>query len=235
MRLAVWSGPRNLSTAMMYAFANRPECDAIDEPFYGPWLAATGAEHPMREALLAALDPDPQAAARACAAEPPRGRVLYLKLMTHHMPPGFPRGWMEGARHVFLIRHPARVVASYAARHPPEWDELGFSQQEALFEEAARLGAPLVVEAEAVRENPERTLRAFCEALGLAFDPAMLAWRAGPKPFDGPWAPHWYDAVHRSTGFAPPEEPPPALDGRLADLAARAMPGYERLRACAAG
>ena len=235
MRLAVWSGPRNLSTAMMYAFGNRADCEATDEPFYGPWLAAGGSEHPMRGALMEALDPDPEAAARVCAAEPPPGRVAYLKLMTHHMAPGFPRGWMEGARHVFLIRHPARVVASYAARHAPAWDELGFERQEALFEEAARLGEPLVVEAETVRESPERTLRALCEGLGLAFEPAMLAWPAGPKPFDGPWAAHWYEAVHRSTGFAPPEGPPPALDGRLADLAARATPGHERLRARALG
>ena len=216
---------------MMYAFANRADCDAVDEPFYGPWLAATGAEHPMRGALMATLDPDPEAAARICAAEPPEGRVLYLKLMTHHMAPGVPRGWMAGARHVFLIRHPARVVASYAARHAPRWDELGFEQQEVLFGEAARRGSPMVVEAEAVRADPEGMLRALCGALGVPFDPAMLAWPAGPKPFDGPWAPHWYDAVHRSTGFAPPEGPPPVLEGSLADLVARAMPGHERLRA----
>lgn len=231
MRLAVWSGPRNLSTALMYAFANRAGCDALDEPFYGPWLAATGARHPMREALLAALDPDPEAAARRCAAEPPPGGLVYQKHMTHHMLPAFPRGWMRGARHVFLLRHPARVVASYAARHAPRWEDLGFAQAEALFGEAARLGEPLVVEAEAVRTDPEGTLRALCAALGLAFDPAMLAWPPGPKPCDGPWAPHWYEAVHRSAGFAPPEGSPPALGGPLADLAARALPGYERMRA----
>lgn len=231
MRLAVWSGPRNLSTALLYAFGNRPDCDALDEPFYGPWLAATGADHPMREALLAALDPDPEAAARRCAAEPPPGRIAYQKHMVHHLLPGFPRGWMRGARHVLLLRHPARVVASYAQRHAPRWEDLGFAQAEALFEEVTALGEPpLVVEAEAIRADPEATLGALCAALGLAFDPAMLAWPPGPKPFDGPWAPHWYDAVHRSAGLAPPEGPPPVLDGSLAELAARALPGYERLR-----
>lgn len=231
MRLAVWSGPRNLSTALMYAFGNRADCDALDEPFYGPWLAATSADHPMRKALMATLDPNPEAAARRCAVEPPPGRVVYQKQMVHHMLPGFPRAWMRGARHVFLLRHPARVVASYAARHAPRWEELGFAQTEALFEEVSGLSEPLVVEAETIRADPEATLRALCAALGLAFDPAMLAWPPGPKPFDGPWAPHWYDAVHRSTGFAPPEGPPPALAGPLAELAARALPGHERMRA----
>ena len=230
MRLAVWSGPRNLSTALMYSFGNRADCDPVDEPFYGPWLGASGAAHPMREAVLAARGTDPEAAARRCAVEVP-GRVAYQKHMTHHMLAAFPRGWMRGARHVFLIRHPARVVASYAAKHPPEWEELGFAQAEALFEEASGLGEPVVVEAEAVRADPEGTLRALCAVLGLGFDPAMLAWAAGPRASDGPWAAHWYGAVHRSTGFAPAEGPPPALEGAPAALAERAMPGYERLRA----
>ena len=229
MRLAVWSGPRNLSTALMYSFGNRPDCDPVDEPFYGPWLGASGADHPLREAVLAARGTDAEAAARRCAREVP-GRIAYLKHMTHHMAEGFPRGWMRGARHVFLVRHPARVVASYAARRAPGWEELGFAQAEALFEEASRLGEPVVVEAEAVRDDPEGSLRALCDALGIGFEPAMLAWRAGPRAFDGPWAAHWYEAVHRSTGFAGPEGEVPALDGDLAALVERAMPGYERLR-----
>ena len=183
----------------------------------------------MREAVLAARGADPEAAARRCAAEVP-GRVAYQKHMTHHMMAGFPRGWMRGARHVFLIRHPARVVSSYAARHPPAWEELGFAQQEALFEEVDAQGGALVVEAEAVRADPEGTLRALCAALGLEFDPAMLSWPVGPRAFDGPWAPHWYAAVHRSTGFAPAEGAPPALEGTSAALAERAMPSYWRLR-----
>ena len=234
MRLAVWSGPRNLSTALMYAFGNRADCDPVDEPFYGPWLGASGAAHPMREAVLAARGADPEAAARRCAREVP-GRIAYHKHMTHHMAEGFPRGWMRGARHVFLVRHPARVVASYAARHVPTWEELGFARAEALFEEVSALGEPVVIEAEAVRADPEAALRALCAALGIGFDPAMLRWRAGPRAFDGPWAAHWYGAVHRSTGFAGPEGEVPALEGEAAALAERAMPGWERLRARALG
>ena len=221
MRLAVWSGPRNLSTAMMYAFGNRADFDAVDEPFYAAFLARTGLDHPMRDAVLAAQPTDPEAVAASLARD--GAPHVYLKHMAHHME-GMPLGWAEGCVHVHLIRHPARVIASYAAkREAPTEADLGFAAQAALYD---RLGG-VVVDTEVLRRDPEAMLRALCAAVGLPWDAAMLRWPAGPKPFDGAWAAHWYGAVHRSTGFAGPEGPLP--EGVDAALLRAALPFHRAM------
>ena len=220
MRIAAWSGPRNLSTAMMYAFAARGDCAVMDEPFYAAFLAATGLDHPMRDAVLAAQPTDPDAVARLCAAE---GRPhVYQKHMAHHMA-GMPLGWAEGAVHVHLIRHPARVIASYGAKHDGLSEAaIGFAAQAALYD---RLGG-VVVDTTRLRRDPRGVLARLCAEIGLPFTEAMLSWPAGGHPSDGVWAPHWYDAVHRSTGFAGPEGPLPAVEGPLLRAA---LPFYEAM------
>jgi len=237
-RIAMWSGPRNLSTAMMRSFGNRADCAAVmDEPFYAAYLAASGKDHPMREAVLASQPRDWRAVARACATVAvPAGRIVYQKQMTHHMLPGFGLAWMDGVDHAFLIRAPERVVASYAARREEvTLADLGFARQAALFDRVAeRAGAaPPVIDAEAVRADPEGVLRRLCAALGLGFDPGMLAWPAGARASDGVWGAHWYAAVTGSTGFAAPEAGPAPLAGRMRDIAEAGRADYERLRACA--
>lgn len=229
MKIAMWSGPRNLSTAMMYAFGNRADTAAWDEPFYGAYLATSGIDHPMRADVLAACETDAGKVALRCAGPVPEGAPhWYMKHMTMHMLPGFPLDWAEACVNVHLIRHPARVVASYVAkREHPAFDDLGFWQQTELFE---RFPGPVIDSAD-VRANPEGILRALCLEIGLDFDPAMIAWPAGPRAEDGVWAAHWYGSVHRSTGFAGAEGPLPALQGREADLATRALPHYEALHA----
>lgn len=233
LRIAMWSGPRNLSTVMMYAFAARGDCDVIDEPFYAAYLARTDLPHPMREAILAAQPTDPEAVAAGLLAPVDRP-VHYAKHMTHHLLPGFPLGWMDACSHVFLIRHPARVVASYALkREALALDDLGYRQQAGLFDRTAeRTGAfPPVIDSADVRTEPAGTLAALCSALGIPFKRAMLNWPPGPKPFDGVWATHWYGAAHRSTGFDAEEGPPPELSGDYARLAEAALPFYDRLAA----
>ena len=233
MRIAVWSGPRNLSTALMYSFAARGDCVAMDEPFYAAYLAATGLDHPMRDAVLASQPTDPAAVAALCAAPPPDEVAhVYQKHMTHHMQPGFPRAWMRGCRHAFLIRDPVRVIASYTAkREAVTLDDIGLPQQAALFDHVCDLTgeAPPVIDSAAIRANPEGALAALCAVLGLPFTPRMLRWDAGPRPFDGVWAAHWYGAVHRSTGFDGAEGPAPVLSGDAARLAGAAAPFHERL------
>jgi hypothetical protein len=235
LRLAVWSGPRNLSTALMYAFARRADTAVTDEPFYAAYLAATGLDHPLRAEILASQPSDPAEVAARLAGPVPGGRaVWYQKHMAHHLLPAFPRAWMDAAVHVFLIRHPARVVASYARkRERPEPDELGFRRQAELFDHVAgRTGrAPPVIAAEDIRADPAAALAALCAELGLGFDPAMLSWPAGGRPEDGVWARHWYGAIHRSTGFEGPEGPLPRLAGDDARLAEAGMPDWERLAA----
>lgn len=233
MKIAMWSGPRNLSTAMMYAFAARGDCAASDEPFYAAYLAATGIDHPMRDQVIAAGQTDPAAVAATCLGPNPDGQPLwYQKHMTLHMIPGFDRSFLRGLTNVFLIRHPARVVASYSRkRESPTLADIGFVQQAQLFDEIADwLGhAPLVVSAESVRATPAETLARLCAGLGIAFTPAMLRWPAGPKPYDGAWAPHWYNAVHGSTGFEEPEGPLPDLPPEYQELVEQALPFYHRL------
>ncbi len=235
MNIAMWSGPRNLSTALMYAFAARGDCAVWDEPFYAAYLAATGIAHPMRDEILAAHEADPARVAAACAAAPATGEPLfYQKHMTLHMIPGFDRGFMRHCTNVFLIRHPARVVASYAKkREGPTSADIGFVQQAELFDEVAGwMGrAPLVIDSADIRADPGGALGRLCAALGIPFTDRMLRWPAGSKPFDGVWAPHWYGAVHRSTGFEEPESALPDLPPDYARLADQALPHYERLRA----
>jgi hypothetical protein len=235
LRIAMWSGPRNLSTALMYAFAARPDCAVWDEPFYAAYLAATGIDHPLREAVIAGGLADPAAVSRRCAGPAPDGRPLfYQKHMTLHVIDGFPLDFMAACVNVFLIRHPARVVASYAARREnPTPADLGFARQAALFDrEAERLGhVPPVIDSADIRADPAAALTRLCARIGIPFTEAMLSWPAGPKPYDGVWAPHWYGAVHRSTGFEPPEDGLPVLPPAYRALAEAGLPAYEALRA----
>ena len=234
MNIAMWSGPRNLSTAMMYAFVARGDCAVWDEPFYAAYLQATGIDHPMREEVIAAGEIDSAKVASACAGENPQGlELFYQKHMTLHMIPGFPRDFMRACENVFLIRHPARVVASYAKkREGTTLADIGFVQQAQLFDEVAGwLGrVPLVVDSADIRAKPRETLEKLCGALGIPFTDRMLSWPAGGHPDDGVWASHWYEAVHRSTGFAEPETLLPELSGDYARLVESAMPYYETLR-----
>ncbi|MGP6085900.1 sulfotransferase-like domain-containing protein [Antarctobacter jejuensis] len=234
MNIACWSGPRNLSTALMYAFGARADCGVWDEPFYAAYLDRTGIIHPMTDEILAAGDADPLEVARRCAAPDPKGAAhFYLKLMTQHHLPGDSLDWGAGAAHVFLIRHPARVLASYAAkRENPTLDDIGFVQQAQIYDEVRARGWPVaVIDSFDIRRAPEAALRAMCAAIGLPFDPAMLSWPAGGHPDDGVWAPHWYDAVHRSTGFADPEGPLPPVAAELEAVHDAALTPYRHLQA----
>jgi hypothetical protein len=236
----MWSGPRNISTAMMRAFENRPDTVVWDEPFYAAELAASGRDHPMREAVIAAGPIDPEAViARLLGPlrdpSKPDACVFYQKHMTHHMLGRFRRDWIDEVVSAFLIREPERVLASYTkAWEDVSLEAIGVPQQREIFDRVAdRLGkAPPVVDTADVLADPEGVLTALCERLGIPFSTAMLAWPPGRRDSDGVWAPVWYASVERSTGFGPPDTRPlPVLDGDLARIAEAARPEYERLRA----
>lgn len=231
MIIAMWSGPRNLSTAMMYSFGSRSDTEVVDEPFYAAYLAATGLEHPMRDQVLGAGKADPAHVIEGIL-KPGPVPVRYLKLMTHHMVPGVPRDWTRDARHVFLIRHPARVIASYERkRENPTLMDLGFVQQKEIFEDVLNAGASAaVVDADDILTSPETVLRSLCQALDLEWMDEMLSWPAGPKPFDGVWAPHWYGAIHESTGFVAAPGQLPVLGSEGNALLEAALPIYQELR-----
>ncbi|MAC81001.1 MAG: sulfotransferase family protein [Rhodobacteraceae bacterium] len=234
MRIAMWSGPRNLSTAMMYAFGARSDCAVVDEPFYAAYLAKTGIDHPMGREIMESQPTDAALVAQAMTGPIPGGKAhWYQKHMTHHMIDGVPRDWMAEVVNVFLIRHPARVIASYARkREAPVLDDIGFRQQAELFNQVKALGqTPVVIDSADIRADPQAALSGLCTAIGLDWDPAMLHWPAGGHPDDGVWAAHWYGAVHRSTGFDGAEGDLPELSGAYADLSDQAMPFYERMAA----
>lgn len=234
-RVMGWSGPRNISTAMMRAWENRADTEVRDEPFYAAWLVETGRVHPMRNAVLAAHDSGREAVAKACGRAGPDGKpVFYQKQMAHHVPLEADLAFVRGASHFFLIRDPRRVAASYAKKQDdPSPEDLGFARQRQLYDRIAALTGRdwPVIESDAFLAGPEAGLRALCGALEIAFDPAMLRWPAGRRASDGVWAAHWYDAVEASTGFGPATPEPAPMGEALEAVAHACRADYEALKA----
>jgi hypothetical protein len=230
----MWSGPRNISTAMMRAWENREDCRVVDEPFYACYLHATGLEHPMRDEVLASQPREWRAVMDQLTAPLPEGvRLQYQKHMAHHLLIPLDEEWLETARHAFLIRDPLEMVASYARkREDPTAEDLGLEKEREIYETVARAGGhePPVIDAGDVLRLPEATLRRLCDALDVPFSERMLSWSPGLRASDGVWAPHWYGAVARSTGFGRYAPPPVELPDRLVAVAEECRPHYEFLR-----
>jgi Sulfotransferase domain len=235
VRIAMWSGPRTISTALMRAFENRPDTVVTDEPLYGHYLRATGLDHPARAAVIAAQPDGWQEVVARLTGPVPQGKpVWYQKHMTHHMLPPIGRDWLLDLTNCFLIRDPRLVLASYVkTRAAPTLTDLGLPQQVEIFEQvSARAGrTPPVLDAGDVLADPRRLLGLLCAAIGIPFSERMLAWPAGPRPSDGVWAPHWYASVWRSTGFRPARPPAAGLPAALQPLADTCEPYYRRLHA----
>jgi hypothetical protein len=233
VRLAVWSGPRNISTAMMRAWENRSDSLVVDEPLYAHYLAETGLDHPVRDEVIAAGEPSWERVVESLLGTVPDGvRVFYQKHMSHHLLPSIDRGWIGQLSNVLLIRDPREVVASYVkSRASVEPDDIGLRQQVVLYDELAAAGTPPpVIDAADFLRDPEGHLRVLCEQHGLEFTASMLSWPAGPRDSDGIWAPHWYDAVWGSTGFEPYRPRNPQLTGQPAEVAEACLPHYTYLR-----
>lgn len=234
VRVAMWSGPRNISTAMMRSFGSRSDCAVSDEPFYGAFLQTSGEKHPMAAQTIASMDCDWQSIARRLRGPVPAGKkIWYQKHMPHHMVGPVSIKQFPDLRHAFLIRAPERVVASYAAKNELRTPaSLGFGQMRAYFEaEAQRIGTPPpVIDTDEVLRNPASVLAQLCAALGIEWESGMLAWEKGPHPQDGVWGAHWYDKVNASQGFAPPQEALPLLVGDHRDVARQCRADYEALK-----
>ena len=235
VRIAMWSGPRNISTALMRAWENRGDCAVSDEPLYAHYLQVTGLDHPAAAEVIAAGDTDLARVTAALTSGPvPDGRAIwYQKHMSHHLLPGMDTAWVHALHNVFLIRDPALVVASYVkSRARCEPADIGLLQQAELFDRVAdRLGrAPLVIDGERFLQHPQHHLQALCADTGVPFTDRMLRWPAGPRDSDGVWAPHWYAAVWRSTGFEPWRPRTAALDAAGQHVADACRPAYERLQ-----
>lgn len=233
IRIAMWSGPRNISTAMMRAWGNRSDTVVIDEPFYAYYLKATGKNHPGAEEIIATGETDWRKVAAQMAGPVPKGkRVFFQKQMTHHLLPEVDRQWLDEVTNCFLIRDPREVILSYLKRRQdPTLEDLGFIQQADIFDfvRERTKTAPIVIDAKDVLENPERVLRLICGAVDVEFEKSMLSWPAGLRETDGIWAKHWYDDVARSTSFQPYEAREGIVPDRLREIYEECLICYERL------
>jgi hypothetical protein len=214
----------------MYAFRQRDDTTVFDEPIYAHYLRVTGREHPGRDEVLTSQDPDGEAVVRDLILGEHPTPVVFFKQMAQHVVQ-LDRAFLGHCRNLLLIRDPERVIASFAKNVPDvNVADTGLPIQVELLESIlADGGDPIVIDSTALLAAPEAVLRTLCGRLGLAFDPGMLSWPAGPKPEDGVWAEHWYASTHRSTGFEsghPSTEPAPE---HLRGVVAEARPLYERL------
>ena len=229
--IAMWSGPRNISTAMMRAWENRSDTVVVDEPFYAHFLDKTGIDHPMRDDIVAEGETDWQTIVSRLVAKPASG-LFYQKHITTHWLEDFKTDWLAELSHVFLIRDPEPVAASYAVkRNSVTASDLGYSQQSALFRVITEMKGktPTVIDSKRFLQNPESQLKTLCEALGIAFEKNMLSWPQGARESDGIWGAHWYDAVNQSTGFKPPRTTHAELTDIQQDIANKCRPYYEEL------
>jgi hypothetical protein len=251
VRIAMWSGPRNISTAMMRAWGNRVDTTVIDEPFYAYYLERTGKKHPGAAEVIAQSETDWRKVVSHLTGLIGQSRhkgpshIFFQKQMTHHLLPEIGREWIVDLTNCFLIRDPREVILSYIKKNPePELEDLGFVQQCEIFNflrekvgtsrrdvhgRRSAPSLPIVVDAKDVLESPERILRLLCDAIGVEFDDAMLSWPPGLRDTDGIWAKHWYDEVARSTSFQPyrPKEDP--VPERLCEIHDRCRECYDRL------
>jgi Sulfotransferase domain len=234
VRIGMWSGPRNISTAMMRAWGNRPDTAVLDEPFYAFYLNTTGKNHPGAAEIVACGETDWSKVVAHLTKEPlPFGkRVLFQKQMTHHLLPEVDRQWIADLVNCFLIRDPRDVILSYIKKNPdPLSEDLGFLQQLKIFNlvREKTKSIPPVIDAKDVLENPNRMLRLLCNALGVEFDPVMLSWPPGLRESDGIWAKYWYGDVMQSTSFRPYKPKEIDLPDPLREIHAQCRECYEQL------
>ncbi len=234
VRVAMWSGPRNISTAMMRSWESRDDTTVVDEPFYAAYLTATGIVHPMQAEVLASQSSNwPEVIKRELEADLALGKTIqYQKHMTQHMVADIDEDWFLSLNHAFLIRSPEAVVASYGIkRESVTADDIGFAKQKELYDKVVALTGcrPPVIDARDVLCNPRNVLGQLCEALGVVFDENMLRWVAGPRESDGVWAAHWYQNVEKSTGFAPYQPKQITLSKEQQRVADQSRPYYQEM------
>lgn len=233
VRIAMWSGPRNISTAMMRAWGNRADTFVIDEPFYAFYLRATGKNHPGADEVISSGETDWRKVVSQLTGPVPNGKpIFFQKQMSHHLLPQVDRKWLGAITNCFLIRDPREVIASYVKkREDPTLQDLGFIQQAEIFDfvRTHMNSVPAVVDAKDVLQNPERMLRLLCDAIGVEFIESMLSWPPGLRETDGVWARHWYAEVAKTTSFQPYRATDAKVPAYLQGIHDRCRESYDRL------
>ncbi len=230
LRIAMWSGPRNLSTAMMYSFAQRDDTEVIDEPLYAAYLKDTQLKHPFAKQIVEQGNTDIDQVIDQLTRVNSAATVQYQKHISKHLLSEYPVDWLGLVTNVFLIRHPARVICSYHAKdEDPDLSDIGIADQWQIYQTVLAMGQqPLIIDSAQILANPKRELSHLCTHLGIDFQESMLSWTKGAKPYDGIWAPHWYESVWRSEGFGQPAGKIPDVPAHLRPLLDEAMPYFER-------
>lgn len=234
LRICLWSGPRNVSTALMYAFAQRSDTRALDEPLYAHYLRVSGANHPVREEVLASMENDGERVVKDVILGPCDRPVLFMKQMAHHLVE-IDRGFLKQTANVLLIRDPVEMLPSLAKiLDAPTLRDTGLATQFELVSELKNLGQnPPVIDARELLLDPPGVLRQLCARLGIPFQESMLKWPEGHHPEDGVWAKQWYHNVHRSTGFQPYREKTNPFPQRLLPLLEECRSYYQAMQAMA--
>ena len=235
-RIQCWSGPRNISTALMYSWRQRADTTVYDEPFYAHYLSLDDRDHPGAAEVLASQSTDADAVIRDVILGDVATPVFYIKQMAHHLK-GVDRSHLGQTENIILVRHPRDMLASLSVQLPHcELSDTGLVESVELLDAIlAEGGDPIVIDSQTLLKDPAGVLTSVCERLGLTFDEAMLTWPVGPKPQDGAWAPYWYDKVHTSTGFASPRPSTHPVPDRLGPILNDAIPLFERLNHYAVG
>lgn len=231
MRISLWSGPRNCSTALMYSFGSREDTEIVDEPLFAHYLLESGAQRPSREEVVKTMEADALALVQQIQRPPAQGAHKFFKHMACHLRGFAPEIFAEDV-HLILVRHPSRVLNSYSAHiEHPTLEDLGYAWQLSWFKRCEQEGWPVaVLDSDAIVAQPETSLKKICEFLGLGWDPEMLRWPAGGRAEDGVWARFWYDKIHKSTGWEPASLAAlPAVAGHLREVHATCLPFYAEL------
>ena len=231
-RIALWSGPRSISTALMRSFENRPDTFVTDEPFYAHYLKKTGIDHPLREEVIANCKTDWNSVVDEITGPIPMGKeIWYQKHMAQHNLTGFDLKWVEKMQNCILIRHPREVILSYSQKYEiSSILQLGYPQQTELFNVLTNMGAtPFVLDARDVLKNPDSALKFLCRKLDIPFFTEMLNWPMGSRESDGIWGRHWYGSVEASTGFHPYAEKKGNLSSKYQDIYTACLVSYQQL------
>ncbi|XP_044955773.1 branched-chain-amino-acid aminotransferase-like protein 1 isoform X2 [Hordeum vulgare subsp. vulgare] len=226
-----WSAPRSLSTSLMYSFSQRDDMDVLDEPLYANFLRVTGVDRPYRQELLSKMDPDGNKVVKEVIFGPGEKAYRYCKHIAKQRLPNLTGDLMKKGKHFILIRNPMNILPSFDKVVPPSFLELGVAELVAIYSELCDLGSPPpVIDADDLQRDPEAVLSGLCEDLGIPFQPQMLKWKAGPRDFDGIWAPWWYESVHTSTGFSKSRRYPMTFPFAFYDLLEQSLPFYNMLK-----
>lgn len=224
------SGPRNMSTALMYSFAQRSETIVKDEPFYGYYLKITNTDHPGNEEIIASMETDINLILNDLSILGNNGSLLFLKNMAHHHI-DIDDQFLLSVKNIFLIRHPAELIVSFnKVIKNPSLNDIGIKKSWLLYNQLVQAGQqPIVIDSGEILKNPPEMIQRLCEGIPIPFDPKMNSWQPGPRPDDGIWAKYWYHQLHKSTGFVKSEPKRIMVPEYLQSLCDEAMVYYNQL------